>query len=100
MFRFFFDDRQHSYERSCQVFNSTCTNDGTGTVHIIIGTAGAGLETGGFSPMLGDWSLVQLEAWGYARIQATEDTLSVQYVVNESNTVYDEVVLTPWPSTV
>ena len=50
----------------------------SGTVHIVIGTAGAGLETGGFSPMLGDWSLVQLEAWGYARLQATETTLAVQ----------------------
>ena len=25
---------QHSYERSCQVFNSTCTNDGTGAMQI------------------------------------------------------------------
>ena len=70
-----------------------------GTVHIIIGTAGAGLETGGFSPMLGAWSLVQLEAWGYARLQATKTTLSVQYVLNEDGSIYDSVVLTQWPST-
>eukprot|EP00042_Codosiga_hollandica_P031311 m.189441 g.189441 ORF g.189441 m.189441 type:complete len:738 (-) comp53605_c0_seq1:112-2325(-) len=90
---------QHSYERSCQVYQSQCRSDGTGTVHIIVGTAGAGLETGGFSPALGDWSLVQLEQWGYNRIFATESTLTIQFVENMSNTIFDEVTLHPWPST-
>ncbi len=63
---------------------------------MVIGTAGAGLETGGFSPMLGSWSLVQLEQWGYSKLEATETTLSLQYILNESNTIYDEVVIAPW----
>jgi hypothetical protein len=47
-------------------------------VHIVIGTAGAGLETGGFSDQFGNYSLVHLEEWGYLRVQATEATLSMQ----------------------
>ena len=44
----------------------------------MIGTAGAGLETGGFSDQFGNYSLVHLEEWGYLRVQATEATLSMQ----------------------
>lgn len=44
---------QHSYERSCAVFNKTCVPSGQAPVHIVVGSAGAGLETGGFSPLVG-----------------------------------------------
>ena len=51
---------------------------GTGTVHIVIGTAGAGLESGGFSTSLGNFSISHLEDWGYLRVFATESTLTTQ----------------------
>ncbi len=52
------------------MYQRLCVPNGQATVHIVVGTAGAGLETGGFSPSLGNWSLVQLQDWGYSRIQA------------------------------
>ena len=80
------------------VYRNECRSDGTGTVHIVIGTAGAGLETGGFSTQLGNFSLVQLQDWGYLRLFATETTLTTQFVVNDEDSVYDEVTLHPWPA--
>ncbi len=35
-----------SFERSCQVFRNECLADGTGTVFVTVGTAGANLEAG------------------------------------------------------
>jgi hypothetical protein len=60
------------------VYRNECRSDGTGTVHVVIGTAGAGLEAGGFSNQFGNYSLVQKDDWGYLRVYATETTLNVQ----------------------
>ncbi|KAH7476798.1 putative inactive purple acid phosphatase 27 [Phytophthora ramorum] len=87
---------QHSYERSCAVRNGKCTKDGKGPVHIVIGSAGAGLEQQGFSDKLGEWSVSHLNDWGYLRIDSTEQEMSVQFVLNRNGVVYDEVTLTPW----
>lgn len=87
---------QHSYERSCPVYNRTCQENFNGTVHIIVGSAGAGLEQGGFSSKLGDWSLVQISDWGYCRVVATQETLHVEFVLNRSGEIYDEVDIYPW----
>ena len=40
---------QHSFERSCPVFDGTCVEHGSGTVHVTVGTAGAGVEKCGAS---------------------------------------------------
>ena len=37
---------QHSYERSCAVFNTSCVESGKAPVYLIIGTAGAPLGSG------------------------------------------------------
>jgi hypothetical protein len=87
---------QHSYERSCAVRNGKCTKDGQGPVHIVIGSAGAGLEKQGFSSKLGEWSVSHLNDWGYLRIDSTEETMSVQFILNRNGVVYDEVTLSPW----
>jgi hypothetical protein len=87
---------QHSYERSCPVYNLTCRANNEGTVHIIVGTAGAGLETGGFSPSLGNWSLVQTENWGYSRFEATREYLHMQFVLNVNGEVFDDLYIPPW----
>lgn len=87
---------QHSYERSCPVYNKQCVADGKAPVHIIVGTAGAGLEGGGFSPALGGWSVSQVEAWGYCRIAATRTDMHVEFVLSSSGEVYDEVTLYPY----
>lgn len=87
---------QHSYERSCPVYKQECVPDGKAPVHIIVGSAGAGLETGGFSSALGNWSVSHTEQWGYCRVTATDQELIVQFVLNADGSVYDEVTLTPW----
>lgn len=87
---------QHSYERSCAVRNGKCTEDGQGPVHIVIGSAGAGLEKQGFSKELGEWSVSHLNDWGYLRVDSTEEAMSVQFVLNRNGVVNDEVTLTPW----
>jgi hypothetical protein len=78
------------------VYKRECVPSGQATVHIIVGTAGAGLETGGFSNKLGNWSVSQLEDWGYNRIQATPTSMHVEFVRNSDGFVFDEVDLTPW----
>ncbi|KAF0752973.1 hypothetical protein AaE_005851 [Aphanomyces astaci] len=88
---------QHSYERSCPVFNGMCVDEGT--VHIVAGSAGAELETSGFSPSLGKWSVAHVNAWGYLRAEVSKDKLHVAFVRNDNGNVYDEVTLTPWTTT-
>ncbi|CAH0515061.1 unnamed protein product [Peronospora belbahrii] len=87
---------QHSYERSCAVRNGKCTEDGNGPVHIVIGSAGANLEEQGFSNNLGEWSVSHVGKWGHLRIDSTEESMKVQFVLNCNGVVYDEVCLTPW----
>ena len=42
---------QHSFERSCAVYDGVCVADSSrGTVHATVGTAGAGIEKCGFAP--------------------------------------------------
>ncbi|KAJ0403914.1 hypothetical protein P43SY_009407 [Pythium insidiosum] len=87
---------QHSYERSCAVRGGKCTSDGIGPVHIVVGSAGAGLETRGFSRDLGEWSVSHVNDWGYLRVDATEHEMHLEFVLNRNGVVYDEVTLTPW----
>ena len=56
---------QHSYERSCAAYGGRCVPPGQhGTVHLVVGSAGATLERGGFSPALGNFSMAHVDAWG------------------------------------
>ncbi|TYZ63452.1 hypothetical protein PybrP1_007311 [[Pythium] brassicae (nom. inval.)] len=87
---------QHSYERSCAVRAGKCTPDGVGPVHLVVGSAGAGLEQQGFSAAIGDWSVSHVNDWGYLRVAATESTMTLQFVLNRNGAVYDEVTLQPW----
>jgi len=96
---------QHSYERSCPVFEEECVASGQAPVHVIMGTAGAGLENGGFSPQFGNWSVFHEEDhWGYTRLRATRTALSMEYVATlkrggkdiEKREVLDSVTLQPW----
>ena len=90
---------QHSFERTCQVYRNECLADGTGTVHIVVGTAGAGLESGGFSNSLGNFSVVQSDNWGYLRVYASDESMTVQFIQADEQSIYDEATLYPWPST-
>lgn len=61
---------QHSYGRTCPVFNETCMGDGRATVHLIVGMAGYKLTTN------------------------VEPPPNTNYIVHQNNTVYGFVHLT------
>jgi hypothetical protein len=72
---------QHSYERSCAAFDGKCVADGEqGTVHMVVGSAGASLEKGPFDPSLGEFSLKHVNDWGYIRLDANASRLRVEFV--------------------
>jgi len=81
---------QHSYERICPVYQTVCRTDGRGTVHITIGSAGAGLEACGFSPIYGNYSVAHINDWGYLRLTADTNQLHAEYVRNQDISVWDE----------
>eukprot|EP00944_MAST-04C_sp_MAST-4C-sp1_P011916 g11916.t1 len=88
---------QHNYERSCQVYKNECTTDGTGTVHSVVGSAGASLESCGFnSTLYGNFSASHVDAWGYSRLIATRKSLQMDFILNEDQSVYDSVEILPW----
>eukprot|EP01006_Ploeotia_vitrea_P031256 TRINITY_DN63577_c1_g3_i1.p1 TRINITY_DN63577_c1_g3~~TRINITY_DN63577_c1_g3_i1.p1 ORF type:complete len:592 (+),score=290.91 TRINITY_DN63577_c1_g3_i1:201-1778(+) len=87
---------QHSFEASCPVYKRECVESGEAPVHVVIGSAGAGLESGGFSSKLGNWSVSHLEHWGYLRLAATQSQFRLQYVQNDSGEVYYDTLLKPW----
>jgi len=95
----YFDGHQHSFERSCNVYRNVCLSDGTGTVFVTVGTAGASLEAGGFSNTLGNWSVAHTEQFGFTLVQVTEATMTVQFMLDADQSIYDEVTLYPWPQT-
>lgn len=68
----------------------------TGTVHVVVGSAGATLQTEDFSSDYGNWSVVQAKEYGYLRMEATKLELIVQFMLNKNNEIYDEFKLNPW----
>lgn len=42
-----------SYESTCSVVSGDCVTPGTGTVYVVVGTAGKALDPQGFTPY--DW---------------------------------------------
>jgi hypothetical protein len=92
---------QHSFERSCPVFDGMCVGDAgrDGTVHVTVGTAGAGVEKCGFEPTgkRGNFSVARANKWGYARVAATRQKLTLDFVTNEDGAVWDTSTLLPWP---
>ena len=90
---------QHSFERSCAVYDGKCVGAGAhGTVHATVGTAGAGIEKCGFDPtdQHGNFSVARANKWGYARVAATEETLTLEFVTNADGAVWDTSTLRRW----
>ena len=95
---------QHSYERSCPVYNDTCVPDRvSGTTHMVVGSAGATREKGGFSPKFGNFSEKHLDDYGYIRVDANRTRLHVDFVRTNKHDhipagqVWDSVDILPWP---
>jgi len=82
----------HSYERTCAVYQNKCTPDGI--VHVVVGTAGAGLEDGRWD--LGnakEWSLFHWVDFGYLRVTTDANTMLVQLISNKFGSIADSVTL-------
>ncbi len=98
----------HSYERTCPVSSvagggcetpgptCACAPPGTGTTHLTIGSAGAGLEGCGFSPQFGAVSLAHVNTWGVLKVDTLGGKLRVRFVLDVDGTVFDEAVVNPW----
>ncbi|XP_068661164.1 probable inactive purple acid phosphatase 27 [Aristolochia californica] len=92
----------HNYERTCAVYQKECKSlptkdkDGIDTfnnsnysapVHLIIGMAGFTLDN--FSENVGNWSLVRIAEFGYARIHATRKEMQVEFINSNTKQVQD-----------
>jgi len=94
---------QHSYERSCAAFQGECVADGvSGTVHMVVGSAGAKVQTGSFSRNNTKFSLKHANTYGYIRLDANVARLRVEFVRTNAHDgiqpgeVWDSVELPPW----
>ena len=80
----------HSYERTCKVYKEKCVDDGI--VHIVVGSAGAGLDTEDWYPK--EWSVYRASAWAYGRVTvANSSSLLYEWVANDKKRVKDSVWL-------
>lgn len=106
----------HAYERSCPLAGGECVANGEGTVHITVGSGGAGLESEsgsrrassccgrltrrragcGYNPSYGNFSMAHLNAWGFLQVEAAADALELRFVLDENYTVWDRFTLKPW----
>ena len=52
----------------------------------------------GFDPTdgHGNFSVARANKWGYARLAATEQRLTVEFVTNEDGAIWDTSTLVPW----
>ena len=80
----------HSYERTCRVYKQRCGE--TGTVNIVIGAAGAVLDSVGQYPV--NWSKHLEMNYGYGRVTvANGSALLWEYIRNVDSVVADSVWL-------
>jgi hypothetical protein len=70
----------HSYQRSCPVFNETCTPGAT--VHVVIGMAGMGLSTN-IQPTPPSWlQYIDDKEYGYSRLFISRSSLHMQFLIS------------------
>ena len=63
---------------------------------LIIGSAGAGLEACGDSPIFGPYSKVGTNQWGYLRVEASEERIKLEFVLDLDGSVWDSYEVLPW----
>jgi hypothetical protein len=80
---------QHSYERSCAMYQHECVDDGI--VQVLIGMAGQSLETGSYSHP--KWSLYHDQQFGYTTIFANQTYLHFTYYHNSDDSIADQFIL-------
>ena len=85
----------HGYERTCLIKRGECVENG-GTQHITIGSAGASLDICGDSPILGPYSKAGTNQWGYLRVEASEERMKLEFVLDKDGSVWDSYEVLPW----
>ena len=81
----------YSYQRTCPVYNETCTTDGV--THVVIGMGGAHLSDG-IIPVTPKWIMFQdHQFWGYSSTQTTSNQLKFQFIRDTDGAVYDNFIL-------
>jgi len=86
----------HNYERSCPVYQSVCSADGSAPVHVIVGTGGADLDNDDddWWPIQPDWVRKRLQTYGFLELDITATTLHGQFREAPSQTITDTFILT------
>lgn len=82
---------QHTYYRSCPVFQEKCMQDGSGVTHFIIGTGGH--ELSGAAEEQKDWVAGSLNDWGFVRFDVSGSRMRARFVRSATGEVADEVQL-------
>ena len=85
----------HAYERTCLVKSGKCVESG-GTQHITIGSAGAFLESCDDSPIFGPFHEVGTNQYGYLRVEASEKSMKLDFVLDADGSVWDTYEVLPW----
>lgn len=82
----------HSYQRTCAVYKHECQEEGLGTTHLIVGSAGFGRD---WEPFLNvKWSRFHESDYGYGRVLvANRSALYFEWVRNKDKVVRDKVWL-------
>ncbi|EDQ86651.1 uncharacterized protein MONBRDRAFT_33725 [Monosiga brevicollis MX1] len=102
----FFAGHEHDYESIYAVMNGTVVNkcdagsttpgnctftNPSGVVHFVTGAGGAPhLDKFGDA---GPFTRIQLSAWGYGRVTATQEEFVYEHVLNSNGTVFDRVTV-------
>ncbi|CAM0952208.1 unnamed protein product [Alopecurus aequalis] len=95
----------HNYERTCPVYENTCTVKGKdaqssysgalgGTIHVVAGTGGAKLRSyaGGSWPQ---WSVARNESFGYVKLTASDhSTMRFEFIHSDDGAVHDAFNIT------
>ena len=72
-----------------------CVAPGAGTVYIVVGTGGYGLETQDYNPY--PWSRNQNSQYhGYERVVANTTHMHVEFVTTPNGVVKDNIIIPLW----
>ena len=82
----------HSYQRTCAVYKRECQDNGLGTTHIVVGSAGFDLDFTNFWDV--KWSRFYEIDYGYGRVLvANRSALYFEWVRNKDMVIRDKVWL-------
>jgi acid phosphatase type 7 len=80
----------HSYERTCPVYHGKCNDQGT--THIVVGTAGIGLDDPNTKVNV-EWSVAYILNYGYLDVFVNEEEMTLKFIINSTGAVADSVTL-------